>query len=78
MTHIFEFYEETFPDHSLKANSSPSISQESSDKSERNNQFISSDKTAKMVDHNSEITTPTDVETPAKEIITYKINNGNS
>lgn len=50
MTHIFEFYEETFPEHSIKAmqGGSSSSTQQSSEKSERNIQYIgSNEKTVK-------------------------------
>jgi hypothetical protein len=51
MIHIFEFYEETFPEHSIKSlqGNSSSASQQSSEKSERVvNYQVSSDKQVKL------------------------------
>ena len=61
MMHIFEFYEETFPENSLQTQDT--FSNENSEKSERNQEFESSDK---LIEKTSDLTTPTDVETPAK------------
>ena len=74
MMHIFEFYEETFPEHSL--NNQGLTSQSNSNSSELSNQERKTNDSRvgmgplqNLVNNymiESEITTPTDVETPAK------------
>ena len=66
--HIFEFYEETFPEHCLLGQSSSCENSEQSD-AQRKQTSIGKNKSEA---HNSHLTTPTDVETPAKEMIANK------
>ena len=77
MNHIFEFYEETFPEQSIKAFDSLSTSagdDKSAAKSQTQQQQQQRGIQGRPNDL-TEITTPTDIETPAKEIIGNKPQN---
>ena len=77
MNHIFEFYEETFPEQSIKAFDSLSTSagdDKSAGKSQGHQQPLQQRVQSRPNDF-IEITTPTDIETPAKEIIGNKPQN---
>lgn len=67
MNHIFEFYEETFPEQSIKAFDSLSTSA-GDDKSAAKQQTTQLVKPIEVTG----LTTPTDIDTPAKEIICNK------
>ncbi len=76
MMHIFEFYEETFPEHSMNnqgalTQSNSSNSEYSTQESKPNDNRMGMGPLQNLVNNymiESEITTPTDVETPAKNV----------